>query len=142
MLEEVKRPQIGIGVMIQNESGEVLMGLRQGSHGEGEWSFPGGHLDFGETMEETARREVKEEVGLEVGKIELVSIADEMRYIKTNNKHFVNIGFKAEYIGGEPRLMEPEKFKEWRWFSPNDLPSNLFEGTSLILKNYEAKKVY
>lgn len=142
MAEEIKRPRIGIGVMIQNKNGEVLMGLRQGSHGEGEWSYPGGHLDFGETMEETVRREVKEEVGLEVGKVELISLADEMRYIKSDGKHYVNIGFRAEYIGGEPKLMEPEKCKEWRWFSLDNLPEKLFEGTELNVRNYKAGKIY
>ena len=47
---EKKYPRVGIGVLIENENGEVLLGLRRGSHGEGEWSFPGGHLDFGETI--------------------------------------------------------------------------------------------
>ena len=50
---EKKYPKVGIGVMIQNEKGEVLLGLRQGSHGAGEWSFPGGHLEFGEKIFET-----------------------------------------------------------------------------------------
>ncbi|MFA4941602.1 MAG: NUDIX domain-containing protein, partial [Patescibacteria group bacterium] len=40
-MEEKKYPRVGVGVMIQNEKGEVLLGLRQGSHGAGEWSFPG-----------------------------------------------------------------------------------------------------
>lgn len=142
MADEIKRPSIGIGVMIQNKNGDVLMGLRQGSHGEGEWSFPGGHLDFGETMEEAAKREVKEETGLGVGSLKLISVADEMRYIKSDNKHYVNIGFKAEYIGGEPELMEPEKYKEWRWFAADNLPDNLLEGTKLIFDNCKANKIY
>lgn len=139
---ENKFPKVGIGVMIKNKEGKLLLGLRQGSHGEGEWSFPGGHLDFGETIEETVRREVKEETGLEVGKIELISVADEMRYIKSDGKHYVNIGFKAEYIGGEPRVMESDKCKKWRWFSPNNLPERLLEGTELNIKNYKRKKIY
>ena len=42
-MTEKKYPRVGVGVMIQNKKGEVLLGLRQGSHGAGEWSFPGGH---------------------------------------------------------------------------------------------------
>lgn len=142
MSEEKKRPLIGHGVMIENDKGEVLCGLRQGSHGAGEWSFPGGHLEFGETLEESARREVREETGLELGKIELISLADEMRYIKSDRKHYVNIGFKGEYIGGEPQLLEPKKYKEWRWFKLDELPENMFEGPTLMLKNYRAGKIY
>lgn len=137
-----KYPRVGIGVMMQNETGEVLLGLRQGSHGAGEWSFPGGHLEWGETVFETAVREVKEETGLSVGKMELISVADEMRYIKTDNKHYLNIGVRAEYIGGEPQVREPEKCKEWRWFSLNNLPEKILEGTELIVRNYKIGKIY
>lgn len=137
-----KYPRVGVGVMLQNEKDEVLLGLRRGSHGAGEWSFPGGHLEWGETVFEAAEREVKEETGLEVEKMELISVADEMRYIKTDDKHYLNIGVKAEYTGGEPRIMEPEKCKEWRWFGLDDLPEKLLEGTELIIKNYRAGKMY
>lgn len=137
-----KYPRVGIGVMLQNEKGEVLLGLRHGSHGAGEWSFPGGHLEWGETVFETAKREVKEETGLEIEKMELISVADELRYITTDNKHFLNIGVKAEYDGGEPQVMEPEKCREWHWFSLDDLPGKLLEGTGLVIKNYKAGKIY
>ena len=135
-------PRVGIGVMIQNKKGEVLLGLRHGSHGEGEWCFPGGHLEFGETVFETAKRETKEETGLDVGNFELISVADERRYIKTDNKHYLNIGVKAEYQGGGPKVMEPDKCKEWKWFSLDNLPKKIFEGTELTIKNFKAGTIY
>lgn len=139
---EKKYPRVGVGVMIQNEKGEVLLGLRQGSHGAGEWCFPGGYLEFGETVFQTAKREVKEEAGLEVDEFKLISVADEMRYAETDGKQFLNIGVKAKYKGGEPRVMEPEKCQEWRWFSLDNLPDKLLEGTELTIKNLKAKKIY
>ncbi len=139
---EDKYPRVGIGVMIQNEKGEALLGLRQGSHGAGEWCFPGGHLEWGETVFETAKREVKEETGLDVSRFELISVFDEMRYIRTDNKHYLNIGVKAEYQGGEPKLMEPDKCKEWRWFGLDNLPEKMLESTENIIKNYQAGKIY
>lgn len=141
-MEENKYPRVGIGVMIQNAKGEVLLGLRKGSHGAGEWSFPGGHLDFGEKMFACARRETKEETGLKVDECELISVADEMRYIASDGKHYVNIGIKVKYQGGEPRVMEPEKCLEWRWFSLDNLPEKIFEGTGLTIKNFKAGKIY
>ena len=134
--------RVGIGVMIQNEKGEMLLGLRQNSHGAGEWSFPGGHQDFGERIFETAKREVKEEVGLEVDEFELISVADEMRYIKTDGKHYLNIGVKGTYKGGEPKVMEPDKCKEWKWVSLDNLPDNLFEGTELVINNFKKGTIY
>lgn len=135
-------PRVGVGVMIQNDKGEVLLGLRQGSHGAGEWSFPGGHLEFGETIFETAKRETKEETGLDVDKLKLISVADEMRYIKSDGKHYLNIGVCAEYKGGEPEVREPKKCLKWRWFGLNNLPEKMLEGTELIIINYETGKIY
>ncbi|HDQ22814.1 MAG TPA: NUDIX domain-containing protein [Candidatus Uhrbacteria bacterium] len=141
MLEQ-KYPKVGIGVMILNEQNQVLLGLRQGSHGAGEWSFPGGHLEFGETVFETAKREVKEETGLNVIPMEIISVADEMRYIATDDKHYLNIGVRADYQGGEPKIMEPDKCTKWGWFDLNNLPNRMLEGTQFTLENFKAKRIY
>ena len=135
-------PKVGVGVLIQNEKGEVLLGERMGSHAEGEWCFPGGHLEFGETIFDTAKREVEEETGLDVDEFELISVSDELKYIKTDNKHYLNIGVLAKYKGGDPIIMEPNKCKGWRWYSLDNLPSKILEGTDLTLKNYIAGKIY
>lgn len=141
-MTDKKYPKVGIGVMILNENGQVLLGLRNGSHGAGEWNFPGGHLDFGETVFETAKRETKEETGLDVEPIEIVSVVDEMRYLESDGKHYLNLGVKALYKGGEPKLMEPDKCLEWKWFDLDNLPEKMFEGTDWIIKNYKAKRIY
>ena len=137
-----KYPKVGIGVMIKNEKNEILLGLRKGSHGAGEWSFPGGHLEFGETILATAKREVQEETGLELNDFKLVSVADEMRYIASDDKHYLNLCLEAVYQGGQPVIMEPDKCQEWRWFDMNDLPDKILEGTELGIKNYLAGKIY
>lgn len=138
---EKKYPKIGVGVMIMRDN-KVLLGLRQGSHGAGEWSFPGGHLEWGESIFQTAIRESKEECGLDVSDLELISVADEMRYLKSDDKHYINIGVKANPSVGEPKLMEPDKCLEWQWFDLNDLPDRIFEGTELTLTNYKNKTLY
>ncbi len=141
-MKDKKYPKVGVGVMIQNEQGQVLLGLRQGSHGAGEWSFPGGHLDFGETIFNCAQRETKEETGLDIDDFELISVADEMRYLKSDGKHYLNIGIKAIYQGGDPKIMESDKCLEWKWFNLENLPDKLFQGTELTLKNYSSQKIY
>jgi 8-oxo-dGTP diphosphatase len=103
--------------------------------------LPGWKVDLGETMEETAKRETQEETNLEVADLELVSLTNEMRYLK-DGKQFVVIGFKANSYQGELKLNNPERFHEWGWFSLNNLPSPLFEGTELMIENYQAGKIY
>ncbi len=134
-MSKEKRPAVGIGVMITNDKGEVLMGLRKGSHGAGLWCFPGGHVEFGERMAETAQREVKEETGLIVQEFSLISVMDELDFIETDGKHFVVIGLRGIYSGGTPQVLEPEKCEEWRWFDMDHLPENIYEGSSMIVKN-------
>lgn len=130
------------GILILNDRQEVLLGLRTASHGTGERSFPGGHLEFGETVFETAKREVKEETDLDIEEFELVSVCDEMWYIKTDNKHYLNLGVVGKYQGGELKVMELEKCKEWKRFSFDALPDNLFEATAYTLRNFKDKKIY
>ena len=130
------------GGVIMNGRREVLLGLRKGSHGAGEWNFPGGHLEFGDTVFETAQREVEEETGLVVRDFELISVSDDLRYIETDNKHYLTLGVKAAYVGGEPQVMEPQKCEEWRWFSLDDLPGKMLEGTALIIRNYREGLIY
>ena len=128
--------------MIHNDQGQVLLGLRKGSHGSGEWSFPGGHLEFGETVLDTAKRETKEETDLDIDDFELISVANEMRYIQSDGKHYLNIGVKGKYKGGEPVVMEKDKCERWEWFNLDSLPENLFEGTELVLNNFKNKIIY
>lgn len=141
-MSEGLRPMVGVGVLIKNHEEKILLGLRTASHGAGEWSFPGGHLEFGETLFEAAKRETREETGLEIRQCELISVCDEMRYIKTDNKHYLNLGVLGTDVHGELRVLEPEKCQEWKWFDQDDVPSNLFEATALTLLNYRQGKIY
>lgn len=137
-----QRPMVGIGVLILNERGEVLLGLRTASHGAGEWALPGGHLEFGETVFQTAKREVKEETDLDIDTFELISVCDEMRYIVSDGKHYLNLGVVGTYVGGEPKAMEPHKCREWRWFPLDQLPEPLFESTELTLRSFRDGILY
>ena len=141
---EAPRPRVGIGILIQNQNGQVLLARRKTGalHGNGEYAFPGGHLEFGETLFEGAKREVKEETGLDVDEFKLISVNEEMRYLKTDNKHYIGLGVWAKYKGGEPQIMEPEKSESWEWFNLDHLPEKMFQGTELTLCNFKAGKIY
>ncbi len=138
---EQKYPRIGVGVLIQRPDGKVLLGLRQGSHEAGKWCFPGGHLDFGETLFHCAERETREEAGLEVKAVSVISVADEMDYIQSVGKHYVNIGILAQHQGGEAEVKELDKCVRWEWFDLNNLPAEIFRGTELIVNSFKAGKV-
>ncbi len=133
----LERPRVGIGVMILKRN-QVLLGKRKGSHGVGEWSFPGGHLEYGESMRKGALREVKEECGLKIRNLNFQSVLNVKKY----NRHYVIVGFLAHWQSGEPKLLEPDRFEEWRWFGLNRLPRPIFEGSKLMIRCYKTGQNY
>ena len=101
-----------------------LLGRRRGSHGAGEWALPGGHLEFGESIEACARREVAEETGLEIGAIRPGPYSNDL--FTGEGKHYVTLFVLADAPVGDPELREPEKCDGWEWHRWSELPEPLF----------------
>ena len=122
MTEEALRPRVGVGVMVL-KNGHVLLGRRKGSHGSGEYAYPGGHLEHLESFEQCATREVREETGLEIGPLRFLRVLNTRVYAP---KHYVDLAFAADWVSGEPRVLEPNKVENWAWYPLDALPSPLF----------------
>lgn len=118
------RPRVGVGVFIFKD-GKFLMGRRKGSHGEDDWSLPGGHLEFGESPERTAAREVKEETGMRIKNIRFGALTNDV--FVGDNKHYVSIWMIGEWDSGEPIITEPDKYIDQQWFDFDALPRPLFQ---------------
>lgn len=116
-------PRVGVGVLLLRGT-QVLLGRRRGAHGAGTWAAPGGHLAFGESTEDCARREVLEETGLTLS--ELCAGPHVGNLFESVGRHYVTLFMLATPCGGEPRTMEPDKCEGWSWFDWHDLPSPLF----------------
>ena len=135
---EKERPQIGVGVCVIKD-GKVLFGKRKNAHGEGSWCFPGGHLEFNESVEDCARREVLEETGLAIKNLRLGPYTNDI--FEKENKHYVTLFIVADYDSGDLKLMEPEKCERWNWFSWEEPPCPLFLSLqNLAEKNYNPFK--
>jgi len=136
---------VGIGIMILKDS-KILLGKRHEDpekadselHGEGTWTMPGGKMDFGESFEETARREVLEETGIKIKKMKLISLTNDA----VKDAHFITIGMLCEDFEGEAKVMEPDEITEWRWFDLSNLPKPMFFPAEKIALNYLAGKIY
>ncbi|MDZ4227347.1 MAG: NUDIX domain-containing protein [Patescibacteria group bacterium] len=122
----MKYPGVGTCIFIRKE-GKILLGLRKGGHGSGEWCAPGGKMEMGESPEECARRETKEETGLEVGELHFIGITSDIW--SEVGTQFITIFYAADWMEGEPALQEPDKFERWGWFSWDALPEPLFLST-------------
>lgn len=138
----MKQVRVGVGVFVVKPNGEFFVCKRQGSHGEGSWSIPGGHLEFGETWEDCARREVKEETNIDIAsKIEFVGATNDI--FTHEDKHYITIYVKAQWPGVEPVQMEPQKGGDWVWCTLETIPQPVFLPMQHVLEqsiNLEIEK--
>jgi 8-oxo-dGTP diphosphatase len=123
-----RRPHVGVGVFVR-QNGKILLGKRRGSHGEGTWALPGGHLEFGEELEACARREVLEETSLIVENVQVGTMTNDI--FQDEQTHYLTVFMVCDYAEGDAIAMEPEKCETWGWFAWNELPQPRF----LPLKN-------
>lgn len=125
--------RVGVGVFVERDE-RVLLGLRKGEYGKNTWAFPGGHLEFNETIEECVLRELKEETGLD-GDFQGVEIVTNDRF---NSRHYITLfGQVVIANDAEPQALEPDKTEEWKWFRYDEIPNNIFGPTKLFLDNHK-----
>jgi len=119
-----QRPKVGVGVLVVKD-GKVLLGKRKGAHGEGTWSFPGGHLEGGESWEDCAHRETMEEAGIQIKNLRLFATINDVH--PNWGQHYVTLLMQADHDQGEARVCEPNKCEQWDWFRWEEMPEPLFE---------------
>jgi 8-oxo-dGTP diphosphatase len=124
--------RVGVGVFIF-KNGKFLVGHRGGSHASGTWALPGGHLEFGESFEQTARREIAEENGLEIENIRFGAVTNDV--FSEENKHYITIWMISDWKSGEPKILESEKCLEWRWVDFDNLPEPRFPSWSRLFES-------
>jgi len=130
-------PRIGVGVVVMRE-GKVLLGKRKGSYGADTWSFAGGHLEYGETIEACAARELAEETGLKALSIKQGPWTDD---IIEKGAHYVTLFVFVDHSEGEPQLLEPHKCHGWEWFNWNALPCPLFLPVQSLLRRWTGPSI-
>jgi 8-oxo-dGTP diphosphatase len=124
MTDASERPRVGVGVIIRR-NGKILLGKRKNSHGSNTWALPGGHLEFGETPEECALREVAEECGIRLEQVQRGPYTNDL--FSSEGRHYITLFILADALGNDsPQILEPEKCERWEWFSWHALPEPLF----------------
>jgi len=116
-------PILGVSALVQREDA-VLLVRRAKAPYRGVWAFPGGKVEFGESLKAAAKREVLEEAGLEVDIGEQIDRAEILQRHETAGvaaHHYVLMVFAARYTGGE--LKAGDDADEARWFRAAELQS-------------------
>ena len=137
---------VGVGVIILNSEGKVLLGKRHDDYvkasselkGAGQWTMPGGKLDFAESFEEAALGETEEETGLKLHKVDVIAINSD----QTDTAHYVTIGLLGSGFDTTPKVCEPDRITKWEWFDPADLPTPMYAPSLKLLNNFLEKKFY
>jgi mutator protein MutT len=130
-------PKVGVGVFIFDEHERFLMGRRSGSHCDGQWALPGGHVELGETCAEAAAREVKEEIGLHIDPQNAVIITVVDDIFKKEGLHYVTVylnvlGAIDDETKKSVKIME-SSFSEIDWFYPWLLPEDTWDSVKTLI---------
>lgn len=137
MTHNILRPRVGVGVAIVQDN-KMLLGKRKGAHGAGSWAFPGGHLEFGESVEECAKRELLEETGL---KPLSLKVGPWVNDVIDGDKHYITLFVFVNEFEGMLQLLEPHKCEGWEWFASNALPTPLFPSIESLIKKIGLEKL-
>ena len=104
-----KQAKVGVSVLI-SKGDRILLEKRQHTHGAGTWGPPSGHIDYGETPEQTAIRETKEETGVTISNPKFRVVTNDV--FEKEQKHYITVWFEAEYVSGEPKVSAPRPPRE------------------------------
>jgi len=130
----IAAPQVAIGAVVTDHD-RILLVKRNKEPGKGKWAIPGGSVEMGETLQEAAEREIKEETGLRVKAGNPIYVFD---YIERDDRggvrfHYVIIDLAAEWVGGD--LCPSDDASDAGWFTPEQIQGlKVTESTRAFLK--------
>jgi 8-oxo-dGTP diphosphatase len=119
-LEYPDVPRAAVGAIVVRE-GKVLLVRRGHSPSEGLWAIPGGRVELGETLQEAAEREIREETGLSIAAGKPVYTFDVIERDDGGHVrfHYIIVDLLADYVGG--KLRPGDDAREARWVSRQEL---------------------
>jgi mutator protein MutT len=115
---------VGAGAVILDSRGRVFLAKRgnEARNERGKWEFPGGSVEFNETLEHALCREVMEEYGFEIEILELLDVVDHI--IPDEKQHWISPTFLCRIKSGSPCIREPHKCDEIGWFELDNIPED------------------
>lgn len=119
-------PRVGCGLVFLKE-GRILLLKRKSAPEAGAWGITGGKIDFLEHAEDAARREAREETGLEALSTELIGLSEQL--LHDEDQHWLAPIFLTHTFSGHAVLMEPAKHADLGWYPLDALPEPITMAT-------------
>lgn len=135
-------------IILQKEDGDgnekILLHRRKNTgYQDGKWDIAAsGHVDEGETAKMAVVRECAEELGIDVKITDLYFVHLSHRVSNSGGRTYYDIYFVVNKYNGIPKIMEPDKCSELRWFKINELPKEIIDIRKVVLDNYRDKIQY
>lgn len=141
MTKGVDHTGISIVYFCHDGKGSFVMARRgQNARDEnGNWDIGGGALEFGSTVEETLKREVKEEYGADVLQHDFLGFLDVHRMKGDAKTHWIALCFKVLVDPAKVINNEPHKFDEVKWFTFSTMPPNLHSQLPRLIAQFKEK---
>ena len=141
-----KKMGIGVGVILLNNNGQVLLLLRNSDYKiadsdmryEGQYTLPAGKVKFGEEFEDAGIRKVKQETNLDVTEIKVICLLNDYN----ENAHYATIGLLASKFSGSIDLGNTKEHVSYIWADINNLPKNLCKSSLDIISRYKENTFY
>ncbi len=130
------RPLVAVGGAVIKD-GKVLLVKRAHPPNKGYWAIPGGKVEYGETLEQAVKREIREETGLDVEVLDLMAV---IQLIK-EGFHYVILDFVCQVVGGD--LRPGSDAEEVKFFSLEELEKVETTPTTreMLLRYYKGEKM-
>ena len=127
---------VGAGAIIFNDSGEIFLAKRghDARNEKHRWEFPGGSVEFGETLEQALKREINEEYGFHIEVVQLLDVVDHI--LPDEKQHWVSPTYLCRHKSGTPFIREPRKCEAIGWFGLDSIPvAQLSKASSISLQS-------
>jgi len=127
---------VGVGAILVDADGCLFLARRGplAKNERGRWEFPGGSVEYGETLADALQREMREEFGIEIAVGDLLDVVDHI--LPEEGQHWVSPTYLCTVVSGKPRILEPGKCSEIGWFQPEEMPEELTVITRENLRHF------
>lgn len=131
---------VGAAILVLDEQNRLLMMKRSDS---GSWGIPGGATEPGEVVEEAAKRETLEEVGLEIGEMSLFGVfsGPELYYKYPNGDEVYNVTIMYLSHDWQGDIKLNHEHTEWKWFVAGELPDNVSPPIKPIIEQFKSSSL-